>query len=88
MTRQEYEDLKQQSRPDLFKPTPEYTEEDLRSMWEDFQEDWQRRGYSSAQAQRAAESFIRGMTGRTTYHLIPKDQRLLKHDLSLYPGLI
>lgn len=86
MTRQEYEDLKQQSRPDLFKPTAEYTEKDLRDMWKDFKEGWEHRGYSSEDAERSAESFIRGMTGRTTYHLIPKEERFLKDDFGFYPG--
>lgn len=78
MTKQDY----------LFKPTKEYTTRDLKSMWEDFQEDWKRRGYSSEQAERAAESFIRGVTGRGTYHRIPKEARFLKDDFGLYPGLL
>jgi hypothetical protein len=73
---------------DLFKPTPKYTEHDLRRMWRDFQDKWQRRGYDSEDAEQVAESFIRGITGRATYHRIPKERRFLKDDSSLYPGLI
>jgi hypothetical protein len=68
---------------DLFQPTSEYTEQDLRDMYERFIRRKKDRGRSDEEAEFAAECFIRGFTGRTTYHLIPKEERFLKDDIGL-----
>jgi hypothetical protein len=69
---------------DLFKPTSEYTEQDLREMWDIFISRQKHRGRSDEEAKFAAECFIRGFTGRTTYHLIPKKERFLKDHVGIF----
>jgi hypothetical protein len=70
---------------DLFKPTSEYTEQDLREMWDIFISRQKRRGRSDEEAEEAAECFIRGFTGRTTYRQIPEERRFLKDGPGIYP---